>query len=211
VRHQATAHTREEAGPLAIVVANENEATVERAAALVTSAGHRVIARETALDTVGRAVSLSEADLAVVAVHRDADHALALVEQINDTAPCPVVLLLDDEDPALIRRALDRGLTAYVTRRTPEALASAIALAQRRFAELRDLGRQVRDLEAGSNRRALIERAKGVVMERQGIDERHAYALLRGHAREHRLSISDVAQAVMHAHELLPGPEKPIG
>jgi AmiR/NasT family two-component response regulator len=199
----------EDTRPLSVVVANEHEAALDRATAVVTAAGHRVVAQETELSGVARAMALTEADLAVVALHQNPEHALALVEQINDTAPCPVVLLLDDEDPDLIREALDRGLAAYVTRGTPEALSSAIALAQRRFSELRELGRQVHDLEAGTRRRALIERAKGVVMERHGIDERRAYALLRAHARDQRLSLPVVAEAVMRAHELLPGPERP--
>jgi AmiR/NasT family two-component response regulator len=195
-------------GPLSVVVANRDETTIRRAAEVVAAAGHHVIGSATEIAAVGHAVALTEADLAVVVVDRDADHALGLVDEITDTTTCPVLLLLDGDDPALIQEALDRGLSAYVSRPTPESLRSAIVLAQRRFSELRDLGRQVHELEAGSQRRALIERAKGVVMERHGVDERRAYAMLRGHARDHRLSLSVVAEAVMRAHELLPGPSR---
>ena len=202
---------RHRTGSLSIVVANEDKSTIERAAELATAAGHHVIAQASATSAVAREVALTEADLAVVVVDRDPDHALGLVEEIAEAGPCPVVLLLDGDDPELVQSALDRGLTAYVTTSTPEALNSAIALAQRRFAELRDLGRQVHELEAGSQRRALIERAKGVVMERHGVDERRAYAMLRSHARDNRLSLAVVAEAVMRAHELLPGPARRAG
>jgi response regulator NasT len=155
---------------------------------------------------VGDVIASANAELAIVAVHGDASHALRLVEQLNDTASCPVVLVLDDDDPALVRAALDRGLDAYAARPTGDALQTAIELAQRRFDELRELGRQVRDLESGAERRALIERAKGVVMERHDIDERHAYALLRRHARDNRLSLAELAEAVLRSRAVLPGP-----
>jgi AmiR/NasT family two-component response regulator len=191
---------------LATVVADERAETLERVATLVGAAGHRVVGRETELGRVGDAITAANADLAVVAVHRDAAHALRLVEQLNDTASCPVVLLLEDDDPGVVRAALDRGLDAYASRATADALQSAIDLARRRFSELRDLGRQVRDLEAGAERRAVIERAKGVVMERHNVDERRAYALLRGHARDNRLSLAELAEAVLRSRAVLPGP-----
>jgi AmiR/NasT family two-component response regulator len=198
-------------GPLATVVADEQPEALERAAELVTAAGHRVAARETELTRVGDAIAQASAELAVVAVHASSAHALRLVEQLNDTASCAVVLLLEDDDLRLVRAALDHGLDAYASRPTADALQSAIDLAQRRFAELHDLGRQVRDLEAGAERRALIERAKGVVMERHDVDERRAYALLRGHARDTRLSLAELAEAVLRSRAVLRGPRRDRG
>jgi response regulator NasT len=192
--------------PLVTVVADEQLEAIERAADLVTAIGHRVAARETELERVDDAIERAHADVAVVAVHENAEYALRLIERLNDTASCPVVLLLDDDDPPLVRAALERGLDAYASRPTPDALQSAIELGQRRFAELHDLGRQVRELEAGADRRALIERAKGVVMERHDVDEREAYAMLRAHARKNRLSLAELAEAVLRSRAVLRGP-----
>jgi response regulator NasT len=185
--------------PLAVVVADERAEAVERASELVRAAGHRVVAQETDLGRVAAAIDREQADVAVVATTSDAVHALALIERVNDTAHCPVVLLLDAEDPPTIHEALERGLDAYAAPATPAALQSAIDLARHRFAELGALGRQVRALEAGGARRGLIERAKGVLMERHRVDEREAYEMLRRKARADRISVAEIAGAVLRA------------
>jgi AmiR/NasT family two-component response regulator len=193
---------------LAVVVADELEEPLHAAIRLVEAAGHRVVASETDLAGLSEAITRHEVQLAVIAVHENTEYVLGLLETINDTSACPTVLLFDDEDDQLVRDALDRGMDAYAGRATPASLNSAIAFARRRFAELEAHGRHVRDLEAGAQRRALIERAKGVVMERQDVDERTAYELLRSHARDTRTSLAEVADAVIRARALLPAPRR---
>lgn len=191
---------------LTVLVADDQPEQLEAAVRLVEAAGHRVVARETDLAGVVEAIGRHGAQVAVIAVHENTEHVLALVERIKDTADCPTVLLLDDEDAQLVRDALDRGLDAYAGRTTPASLDSAIALAVRRFAEFEAHGRQIRDLEAGAQRQALLERAKGVIMERHDVDERKAYDLLRTHARDTRTSLAEVADAVVRARALLASP-----
>lgn len=194
---------------LAVVVADDDPEALEAAARLVEAAGHRVVARESDAAEVVSAISRHGAQLAVIAVHENTERVLRLVETINDTAACRTVLLFDDEDTQLVRDALDRGLDAYAGRTTPAALNAAIALARRRFAELEAHGRQIRNLKAGAQRRALLERAKGVIMERHDVDERGAYELLRSHARDTRTSLAEVADAVVRARALLGTPPVP--
>jgi AmiR/NasT family two-component response regulator len=191
---------------LAVLVADDQPEALDAAVRLVEAAGHRVVAHESDLARVAETIGKHGAQVAVIAVHENTDKVLALVEQINDTAACPTVLLFDDEDAQLVRDALDRGLDAYAGRTTAAALDGAIALAVRRFAELEAHGRRVRDLEAGAQRRALLERAKGVIMERHDVDERKAYDLLRAHARDTRTSMAEVADAVVRARALLGTP-----
>jgi response regulator NasT len=73
----------------------------------------------------------------------------------------------------------------------------------RRFAEYHDL-------EGAFGRRALTERAKGILMERHSIDESSAFELLRKHARATNRKLVDVASAVVDGHRLLPK-ESPAG
>jgi AmiR/NasT family two-component response regulator len=191
---------------LAVVVVDDRPEALDAAVRLLEAAGHRVVARESDVAGVLEAIGRHGAQLAVIAVHENAEHVLVLIERIADTASCPTVLLFDGEDPRLVRDALDRGLDAYAGRTIPESLASAIALARRRFAERAAHRRQVHELETGAQRRALIERAKGVIMERHDVDERQAYDLLRGHARDTRTSLAEVADAVVRARALLGTP-----
>jgi response regulator NasT len=65
------------------------------------------------------------------------------------------------------------------------------------------LHEQVEQLEGALERRAVIERAKGILMERHNIDDRAAFGLLREHARSNNRSVVDVASAVAEGHALL--------
>jgi response regulator NasT len=179
-----------------VVIANDRPETLRRIARLVEAAGHRVVACVRDAGAVAETATRSGAELAVVAVDRDSAHALDLVERLHEASPCPVVLVLDGEDPDLVRDALLRGLDAYAGRETPAALQSAIELARHRFAQLGRARPAGLTAEARATRRALIERAKGVLMERHGVGEREAYEMLRGHARNHRITLAATAEAV---------------
>jgi response regulator NasT len=138
----------------------------------------------------------------VVAVHEDREHALRLIDVVAARTDCPIVLLFDRDDPTLVSEALDRGADAYADRDTLGSLESAMTLARRRHDEVDGLSQQIRDLEGGAARRALIERAKGVVMERHGVEERTAYEMLRRRARSSRTTVAHVAEAVLDARAL---------
>jgi AmiR/NasT family two-component response regulator len=79
----------------------------------------------------------------------------------------------------------------------------AIEVALRRYREAEKLTEKVSQLESALERRVLIERAKGILMERHGIGERDAFELLRDHARTTGRRVVDVAQAVLDGHALL--------
>ncbi|HEX7248556.1 MAG TPA: ANTAR domain-containing protein, partial [Actinomycetota bacterium] len=115
-------------------------------------------------------------------------------------AACPVIAILDAEDPAFIQEAAQIGIFAYIADGdTATELRSAIDIVLRRFAEYHDL-------EGAFGRRALTERAKGILMERHGIDEREAFAMLREHSRRSNRKVVDIAEAVVSSHRLLPSP-----
>jgi AmiR/NasT family two-component response regulator len=73
----------------------------------------------------------------------------------------------------------------------------------RRWREQHELAEQVERLEGALARRALIERAKGILMERHSLADRAAFELMREHARSHNRTVVDVAAAVTEGHALL--------
>ncbi len=81
---------------------------------------------------------------------------------------------------------------------------AAIEVTIRRYREAARLNEKVAQLESALERRAVIERAKGILMERHGVDDKDAFARLRDHARAHNRRVVDVAQAVVDGHALLP-------
>jgi len=86
----------------------------------------------------------------------------------------------------------------------PQQVQAAIEVTIRRYREAARLSEKVEQLESALERRAVIERAKGILMERHGIDDKGAFGLLRDHARSGNRRVVDVAKAVVDGHALLP-------
>ena len=74
----------------------------------------------------------------------------------------------------------------------------------KRHGDRRRLSEQVEQLESELERRGTIERAKGILMERHGIDERGAFELMRQQARSSNRRVIELAHAVADGHRLLP-------
>ena len=96
------------------------------------------------------------------------------------------------------------GIAGYVDSWAPEDVQAAIEVALRRHREEQRLNEKVAQLQSALERRAVIERAKGILMERHSVDERAAFELLRDHARSSGRRVVDVAQSVLDGHALLP-------
>ncbi len=189
---------------LAILAADEEHAALERICAQLRALGHEVTGRAVSLGEVAAEVAGEQPDLAVVAVHDSDDHALALISEITEVAGRPVIALLGEVDPGFVRAAAERGIFAYAQPDDPANLQGAIEVAMQRFHEARALGEQVERLETALERRALIERAKGILMERHSIDDARAFGLLRDQARRRSRSVVDLARGVLDGHPLLP-------
>ena len=164
----------------------------------IAGLGHDVIARESSLPDVARITSTELPDVAIVIVHDATAKALELIDRIVHEAACPVIAVLDVQDRAFINQAAQRGIFAYIANGSdPEEMQSAIDIVLRRFAEYHAL-------EGAFGRRAVTERAKGILMERHGIDEEAAFAMLRSSARGTNRKLVDVAEAVVVSRSLLP-------
>ncbi len=188
---------------LRILAADEDREALKRTGEVLGRLGHDVTATAVELAQVTEAIAREEPELSVVVVHRDDEHALDLIEEITAFAGGPVVALLAEDDAEFVRRAAERGIYAAVRDGDQEALQSAIEIALRRHAETVRLIEQVDRLESALERRAVIERAKGILMERHGLTDRDAFDRLRAHARSHNRTVVDVAGSVNEGHALL--------
>jgi AmiR/NasT family two-component response regulator len=156
-----------------------------------------VVAREIEVDDVAAVTARERPDVALVGLGESSRHALELIDRIVRQAACPVIALLHSRDPAFVREASKRGVFAQISDDDVEDWPSAIDIVLRRFAEYHDL-------EGAFARRAMIERAKGILMERHGIDEHAAFAMLRERSRIDNRKLIDLAGAVVDGHRLLP-------
>jgi AmiR/NasT family two-component response regulator len=193
---QATMSYRE-TEHLRVLIANERKDRLALVAPIVAGLGHEVIAREIEVDDVGPVTARERPDVALVGLGESSDHALTLIERIVQEAACPVIVLIHAPDPEFVREASKRGVFAYITDAHPDDWQSSIDIVLRRFAEYHDL-------EGAFGRRAITERAKGILMERHSIDEIAAFEMLRDHARAANRKLIDIAAAVVDGHPLLP-------
>jgi response regulator NasT len=179
-----------------VLIANERKDRLALVAPIVAALGHEVIAREIEVEDVGPVTARERPDVALVGLGESSDHALALIEKIVQEAACPVIVLIHARDPAFVREASKRGIFAYITD-DAEDWQSSIDIVLRRFAEYQDL-------EGAFGRRAVTERANGILMERHSVDEAAAFDMLREHSRAANRKLIDVASAVVDGHRLLP-------
>jgi AmiR/NasT family two-component response regulator len=182
---------------LRVLIANERRDRLALVAPIVAALGHEVIAREIDVADVGAVTARERPDVALVGLGSDSQHALGLIEKIVHEAACPVILLIHAPNAAFVKEASKRGIFAYITDADAKDWQSSIDIVLRRFAEYHDL-------EGAFGRRAVTERAKGILMERHSVDDSHAFALLREHAREQNRKLVDIAAAVVDGHLLLP-------
>jgi response regulator NasT len=189
--------TEPETKHLRVLIANERKDRLAIVAPIVIALGHEVIAREIDVEDVAAVTVRERPDVALVGLGESSEHALELIEKIVREAACPVIALLHTHDPAFVNEAAKRGVFAHVNDEDVDDWQSAIDIVLRRFAEYHDL-------QGAFGRRALTERAKGILMERHGIDEAAAFEMLREQSRVGNRRLVDLAAAVVDGHRLLP-------
>jgi response regulator NasT len=175
---------------LRVLVADEDRDQLEPVGRALEELGHEVIALAVEPGETARATHEHRPDLAIVALHEDKEHALELIGQIVEEASCPVCLLAKQPSREFLSEAARRGVFAHLDSTDPTELSGGIDIAVERF-------RQFRDLLGAFERRARIERAKGLLMERHGISADAAFDRLRGHARDTRRPIMRVVEDLL--------------
>jgi len=182
---------------LRVLLANEREEHMQLVATIVESLEHRIVATSSDVANVGELTASVQPDVALVSLGESSAHALELIELIVREASCPVIALLPGKDSAFVDQAARRGVFAYLIDGDAEALQGTLDITLSRFNEYHAL-------QGAFGRRAIIERAKGIIMERHHIDEQHAFALLREQARKSGKKLVDIAQAITDGYALLP-------
>ena len=182
---------------LRVLVSDGPGVRLDEVTRTVAGLGHEVIARESSLADVPTITVTERPDVAIVIVHEGTSAALGAIDQIVHEAACPVIAVLEVEDRAFIQEAAKRGIFAYITHgNDSQEMQSSIDIVLRRFAEYHEL-------EGAFGRRAVTERAKGVLMERHDLDEEEAFRMLRDEARRSNRKLVDVAEALLASRSML--------
>jgi len=115
----------------------------------------------------------------------------------------PVVLLSAYSQRELVNRAREAGVVAYLVKPyREEDLTPAIEVALARFQEFQALQKQVNDLQQALETRKLVDRAKGILMDEQGLTESEAFRKIQRMSMNNRKPMKDVAEAIILAHQV---------
>lgn len=153
------------------------------------------------------AVSLAQRlqpDLIIMDIRMPEMEGTEAAARIRNQQPIPIIMLTAHYDQESIRRAQAAGALNYLVKPVnANDLPPAINIALARFQDIQQLQSEVSELQESLESRKLVERAKGILMQRLGLTERDAYERLRQRARDKRIKMKDIAQAIIEAEELL--------
>jgi response regulator NasT len=192
-----------------VLLADEDKQELAALAELVEQLGYQVVVRAVTLEEVRTTCSEETPAVAIVKVHSDDDHALRLIEELVEGGECPVLATMEVRDEQFLERAAEKGIFAYVRPLTSERIGGAIEAALWNHHSARSLAQQVSQLERALRQRAVIEQAKGIVMERHSLDEQEAFERIRAFARANNRKVVQVAASITDSRALLPSHDQP--
>src|SRR5690606_292453 len=192
---------------LSIEPDDEEVAEVERSRILriaLLEAGYNVVATLPGDRFLPARLSEIQPDLIVVDAESQGRDILEHVVMATRDERRPIVLFSAEDDTSYLRKAIAAGVSAYMAAGTPtEHIKPVLEVAMARFQHEEELRRELADARNQLEERKVVDRAKGMLMTRQGLSEQEAYARLRKAAMDKGIKLADVAQRLIDAADLL--------
>lgn len=143
-------------------------------------------------------------DLIIVDAESEARDALEHVVMATRDARRPIVMFTNDEDTSHVKDAVAAGVSAYIVAGlAPARIRPILDVAMARFQHEQALRAELATARSQLQERKVIDRAKGLLMQRQGLTEQQAYDKLRKTAMDRGLKLADVAQRMLDVADLL--------
>jgi two-component system, response regulator PdtaR len=137
-------------------------------------------------------------DVAIFDIKMPGMSGLEAAKIVSDKKICPVVMLTAFSQREIIEQARDAGALAYLVKPFQKTdLVPAIELAIARFAELKSLSGEVAALGAQLEIRKLIDRAKGVLIDKHQMSESEAFSFIQSMAMSQRMKMGDIAEQII--------------
>ncbi|WP_428717169.1 ANTAR domain-containing response regulator [Undibacterium curvum] len=143
-------------------------------------------------------------DIIIIDAESDARDVLEHLVIISQQAPRPIVLFTDDDEPVHMRRALEAGVSAYVVAGLQsERVKPVLEVAMARFQMDQQVRTQLQDTRDRLAERKLVDKAKGLLMQRFSLSEEVAYQRMRKQSMEKNLRIGELAKRILDAVDLI--------
>jgi AmiR/NasT family two-component response regulator len=187
-----------------VLIAEDNELVSLTLEEQLTNLGYTVVGVARTGTEAVRLCSQLSPDIVIMDMQMPELGGDGAAQQIAKQHPTPVIMLTAYSDTEHIRKAEASGALGYLVKPiNPEELPPAIDVAIARFREIQRLREQVDTLQETLESRKVVERAKGILMQRRQLSEDEAYEMMRQRARERHCKVKDIAQAIVEAESLL--------
>jgi len=185
--------------PATRIVVAEDEAIIRMdLVELLAEEGYDVVADVGRGDLAVEAVRTHRPDAAIFDVKMPGLDGVEAVRVLAPERICPVIMLTAFSQREVIEQARDAGALAYLVKPFQRTdLVPAIELAIGRFEEVLAIAGERDELAGRLELRKLVDRAKGILMDRRGMTEQDAYGFLQRRAMEGRTTMADVSRAVI--------------
>jgi two-component system, response regulator PdtaR len=194
---------------LRIAVADDEPVMCEYLEKTLPLLGHKVVAVATSGRELIDLCAKSDPELIITDIKMPDMDGIDAAGIVVQNRPLPVILVSAYHDPKLIERAGAEYVQAFLVKPIKQAdLETSIGVALQRYEQFRALYREAQDLRQALADRKVIERAKGIVMNRTGQPEQAVFQRMQKLASSRNMKMIDLAQMVLTVEELLAPPQK---
>ncbi len=189
---------------LRVLIAEDEALVAMGLTAVLESLGHEVAGKaKNGKEAVELAASCSP-DLIITDIKMPGMNGLEAVGAIVAAQQVPVIVLTAFTDSKFISEADELGVSAYLTKPVTEAaLKPAITLAVSRFNQLQLLKDEVGTLKEALETRKLVERAKGIIMDKHAFSEEDAFRFLQKQSSKRNIKMAELSRLIVDASDLL--------
>lgn len=190
--------------PLKVLVIDPNAQRAEVVREALSQAGDYLVEVAARTNDLAGLIRAAGADVLIVDLDLPDRDTIEQLRVSTREMPRPIVMFVDQSDAEMMKAAIGAGVSAYVVdglsqHRVRPVLETALA----RFQAFEDLRQELEAAKSSLAERKLVDRAKGILMQMKGISEDEAYAQLRKKAMNEQKKLTDIAQSVITAADLL--------
>lgn len=190
-------------GSLRTLIADDEGLRLMSLKAQLEALGHQVIAQATTGEEAVEKARAFRPDVAILDIKMPGMDGIDAAAAITADRPLPIILLTAYSQPDLAERAVAAGVSAYLVKPvSQEDLLPTIALAVSRFQEFQALRQEVKELKEALETRKLVERAKGILMQRLSLTEAEAFRRMQVRSQNENKKLREIAQAIITADAL---------
>ncbi|HZX36143.1 MAG TPA: response regulator [Thermodesulfobacteriota bacterium] len=180
---------------VALIEDNSSERRVLRG--LIEDMGYEVVGEGADFDSALKACREAKPDIVVMDVGLPGRDGIEAAGEINRVCPTAILLVTGAEDEETVKRAVQAGVMGYLVKPVGGELRPAMELAMSRFREFDELRKENQDLKNTIESRKIIEKAKGLLMEKEKISEAEAFSKIRRISMDNRKTMREVAEVII--------------